>query len=960
MLSSQRRVDALGVCRALLYALLTVTALGLAYVTPAWAAGGMGEFGIETFESQILTENGAPATQAGSHPYKWTIAIVLTHHPSAEGMQPSGEVQNIHIDLPPGMIVNPTATTTRCSEAELEQKGECPNPSAVGEDTYKFGILGGLEGTSTVYNMETSPGEPAEIGFKAVFEGITVHVLGNVRTGNDYGLTGDVPDANQKVRFWANTITLYGKPEDAQKPFLTLPTSCGAPLITTITANSWQDPMVYLPEREVASHDSEGDPVPVTGCEKLSFTPRIAVQPTTHAADVPSGLNFEMTIPQEEVVPQKQEKIAHEESFTSLAEADLKDAVITLPAGMSVSPAAAEGLGACADTPEPAMDGEPERPGGEIELLSALPVKCPSSSKIGTIQVETPLLEQALEGSLYLAQQGTSPFPEGSNPFNSLVALYLVLEGKGVVLKLPGKVQLDIATGQLTTEFGEDPATTRSTGKPQFLPQIPFSHLKLDFFGGARAALVTPPTCGTYTVTSSLTPYSAPEGPPATPSSSFKINERCDGGQFNPSLVAGTEDNQAGAFSPLAVRLSRPEALEPEQDMDRIQVRMPPGLVGEVPSVMLCKEPQAEEGTCGQESLIGHVIAGVGAGPDPLYVTGEVFLTESYKGAPFGLSIVVPAVAGPFNLGVVNVRATVNVDPHTTALTVTTDPLPQILDGIPLQIRTVDVDVDRNHFISNPTNCAPMSIEATVASTFGMSAPVSSRFQVANCATLGFAPKFSATVSGHSSRVNGTSLDAKIAYPTSPQANIARAKFELPRQLPTRLKTLQKACSAAIFEANPASCSAASVVGIARAITPILPVVLSGPAYFVSHGGEAYPDLDIVLQGDGVRDDLVGSTFISKTKITSSTFKSVPDVLVSSFELYLPEGPDSVLTADGNLCKSVLKMPTTFVAQNGMEIHRSTSIAVSGCRKAKKGTKAAIVSKTSRDRQARGRASNEP
>ncbi len=932
--------------------LLVAVGLALACASPAYASDGLEEFGVEMFKSEILAdEEGAPASQAGSHPYDITITIVLNHRAvNGEGILPDGgEAQNVDVSLPPGMAVNPTATTIRCPEVELERTGECPSGSAVGEDTYHLGgALSNVEGHAEVYDMETPPSEPAEFGFTAISEGITIHVLGKVVTGGDYALAAEAPDINQQTHFWANTITLCGKPEaiespppqihcgkpqGTQKPFLTLPTSCGRPLETKMTANSWQDPLTYLPEMKSVSYDSEGNAVPVTGCDKLQFTPKLTVQPTTRAADSPSGLSVEISVPQEE-------------SFSELAEADVKEAVVTLPAGMSVSPAAAEGLGACTDTREPPNGSEPERPGGQIELLSALPAKCPPSSKIGTAQVETPLLEQPLEGSVYLAQQGTSPFPEGSNPFDSLVALYLVLEGKGVVIKLPGEVRLDPAIGQLTTEFGEDPTTTRSTGEPQFLPQLPFSHLKLNFFGGARAALVTPPTCGTYAVTSSLTPYSAPEsGPPATPSSSFNIDERCNGGQFAPSLVAGTENNQAGGFSALTVRLSRSESTEPEQQMDRIQVRTPPGLLGMVSSVTLCEEPQAEKGECGPASLIGHVTTSVGAGPDPLYVTGEVFLTGPYDGAPYGLSIVVPAVAGPFNLGAVKVRATVNVDPHTAALTVTSDPLPQILDGIPLQIRTVNVDIDREHFILNPTNCSPTLIEATVAGTLGASASPSSRFQAANCATLGFAPKFRVTVSGRTSYLSGTSLDAKITYPTGAQANIARVKVELPKQLPARLKTLQKACPAALFEADPASCPAASVVGIARTTTPVLPGMLSGPVYFVSHGGEAFPDLDIVLQGDGVRADLVGSTFISKANITSSTFKSVPDVPVSSFELYLPEGTDSALAANGNLCKSSLQMPATFIAQNGAEIHQNTSIAVSGCPK----TKAAKKKKAAKD-----------
>jgi hypothetical protein len=339
------------------------------------------------------------------------------------------------------------------------------------------------------------------------------------------------------------------------------------------------------------------------------------------------------------------------------------------------------------------------------------------------------------------------------------------------------------------------------------------------------------------------------------------------------------------------------------------------------------------------------VTVGVGSGAAPLYlpVPGQpqqpVFLTGPYKGAPFGLSFVIPAIAGPYNLGTVVVRAAINVDPNTAALTVTSDPLPTIIDGIPIQVKTVNVLIDRPGFVFNPTNCSQMSIGGSVTSREGSTASFSSPFQVTGCGDLGFKPGFKVSTSGKTSKAKGASLDARVSFPKGAlgtQANIAKVKVDLPKQLPSRLTTLQKACTAATFEANPGSCPAASVIGVVKAITPTLPTTLTGPVYFVSHGGEAFPSLVIVLQGDGVRVDLTAATFISKAGITSSTFKTIPDVPVSSFELYLPEGPYSALTANGrNLCRSKLVMPTVFTAQNGDVIHQSTPIAVTGCPKAK-------------------------
>jgi hypothetical protein len=391
---------------------------------------------------------------------------------------------------------------------------------------------------------------------------------------------------------------------------------------------------------------------------------------------------------------------------------------------------------------------------------------------------------------------------------------------------------------------------------------------------------------------------------------------------------------------------------------------MPPGLLGALAGVPLCGEPQASLGTCGEASRIGSMTVAAGTGAHPFYEKGQIYLTGPYAGAPFGLSVVVPTVAGPFNLGNVVVRAQIGVDPQTAALTVTSDPFPQVIDGIPLRLRTANVTIGRPGFIFNPTNCAQQHVTATIASAQGAQASVSAPFAVAGCSGLKFAPSFHVSTQGKTSKAGGASLDAKLTYPSgsevgtlpggtqsSPgaigsQANIAYVKVDLPKQLPSRLTTLQKACTAAVFNANPAGCPSASVIGVAKVSTPVLPVPLSGPVYFVSNGGAAFPNLLVVLQGYGVRVDLAGDTFISKAGITSTTFKTVPDVPFSSFELYLPEGRFSALGANlpakakGSFCGQSLTMPTEFVAQNGAVIKQSTKISVTGCPKKKKVKKA--------------------
>jgi hypothetical protein len=413
-------------------------------------------------------------------------------------------------------------------------------------------------------------------------------------------------------------------------------------------------------------------------------------------------------------------------------------------------------------------------------------------------------------------------------------------------------------------------------------------------------------------------------------------------------MIAGSTTDQAGAFTNFSLLLQRGDG---QQRIEKLQFKEPAGAAGMISQVPLCPEPQAAQGACSAASHIGHAVVTSGPGPYPLVLPQPgapelpIFLTGPYKGAPFGLSIVTPVIAGPFNLGTIITRAKIEVDPLTAQITITTDPLPQIVDGVPTDLRSINSIIDRPGFLFNPTNCTPAEFTGTAWSTPppgaagpGATAAISSHFGVGSCRELAFKPQFKVSTSGKTSRKNGASLDVKLAYPKAPfgsQANIASVKVKLPKQLPSRLTTLQKACTDKVFNANPAACPAASRVGTAMTTTPILPVALNGPVYFVSHGAAKFPELIIILQGYGVTVDLHGETFISKAGITSTTFKTVPDVPVGSFELTLPEGKFSALAANGNLCKQKLLMPTRITAQNGAVINQSTKIAVSGCAKPK-------------------------
>jgi hypothetical protein len=900
-------------------------------------SGSATPFGVQNYRLEAEEEGGAPDKRAGSHPFQMTSVLALNG--TANPVEPPAFARGLAFALPAGLIGNATVTP-QCTEAQFAaavgiRANECPQDTAIGFASLILTIneRGGptLGESVPLFNMVPAPGEPARFAFED--DRAPVFLDTSVRTGGDYGVTVASRNTTQDIALQSARVTFWGTPADPrhdsargwscidngywwgevggpegalppcaaleasqQRPLLTLPTSCTGPLQSSVVLTSW--PSREDPEGLSAAPFSLSEPaVSLTGCERLQFNPTLSVTPEAQAAATPTGVGVGIHIP---VL----------EDPEGLAEGNLKKAVVTLPTGLVVNPASANGLGAC--TP------------AEIGMNNANPVTCPDSAKIGTAEAASPAVHSPLTGSVYVAEQN-------NNPFGSLLALYLEVEGEGVLIKSAGEVHLDPTTGQVTTTFDN-------------LPQQASSDIRLHLFGGPHAPLSTPAGCGTYTTTSRLTPYNTTL--PSEPSSAFQITSGANGTGcgpqgFAPSFTAGGSNSQAAGFGAFSVTLSRQDQ---EQDLGGVVVTMPPGVSGLLRTVVQCPEPQAAQGTCSAASLIGHTTATAGAGPSPVSVSGQVFLTGPYRGAPFGLSIVVPAAVGPFNLGNVVVRAAVSVDPHTAQITVTSDALPRILQGIPLQIRTVNVSIDRAGFVFNPTNCEPLSVGGVLSSTQGALAAVSSHFQVTNCATLPFHPGFTVSTQAATSKKLGASLVVKVSFPKGAQANIKSVAVTLPKQLPARLTTIQQACTEAVFNANPAKCPAGSNIGVGTATTPILAGPLTGPAYLVSHGGAAFPNVVVILQGEGVTVDLVGSIDI-KHNVTSSTFASIPDAPISAFQLTLPEGPHSGLaavvpaSAKGSLCGQALTMPTTLDGQNGAVLKQNTKIAVTGCPRARKAAK---------------------
>jgi hypothetical protein len=885
-----------------------------------------------------LNRDGTIDEQAGSHPAGFVIHFELKTNSSGE--IEGEEVRDVLVDAPVGLAGNPDAVPT-CSRQSFEgESPRCSGNTQVGVLRARLSSIGTI--TVPLYNVTPPPGAPTMIGFSLL--GRNVLQYASVRSEDGYDLrvsSIDVPPVGVKEV----TETIWGVPADPANdperfcpegelgavavagcastapllPYLTLPAGCVAPLRTDVQVDSKLDPGDYLGEM-VESLNSGGVPSSLAGCDAVPFSPRVVSQATSRDAGSPSGLEFELRLPNEGLL-----------NPGGVAEAEPSKVVVALPEGFTANPSFAEGISGCSEAQYQAE-----------QLESVAGEGCPETSKLGSVISQTPLLKEPIEGSLYLA----APY---KNQFGSLLAIYMVLRApeRGVLVKQAGHVEPDLATGQLVTTF-------------ENLPPLPYSSFHLHFREGARAPLATPATCGQFETVTDLTPFSS--SVPVERDSFFTIEHGAEGGAcptggtppFTPGLVAGTVNNAAGAYSPLVLRITRKDG---EQEITGFATELPEGLTANLTGVPFCTEAniavarsktgtqELAEPSCPAASEIGHSQVGVGVGTVLAYAPGSLYLGGPYEGAPFSIVSISAAKVGPFDLGTVVVHLPLNVDPTSARVSIPQglpDQIPHIIDGIVVHVRDIQISVDREHFTINPTSCARKTISATVyGSGENFSSPAddvpattTTPFQDADCASLAFKPGFKVSTSGKTSRKDGASLDVKLTYPNAlqgTQANIHSVHVELPKALPARLSTLNHACLAAVFLENPAKCPSQSRVGVARATTPILPVSLEGPAYFVSHGGQKFPELIVVLQGDGVTIDLAGETFISQSGITSSTFKQVPDVPVGTFELKLPTGEYSALAANTNLCNTSLAMPTVFDAQNGAQIKQNTPITVEDC-----------------------------
>ncbi len=887
-------------------------------------------FGIDGLDGQVNADAaGDPFTQAGGHPYSAGGEIdfnrLTSPNPFLGAAFPVEPVKDVLVDLPPGFIGNPAAAA-KCTAVDLANSFGaaalplCAPASQVGVST--IATSGGTIGFAAVYNMVPPSGVAARFGFS--YGGTLVTVDGELRSGGDYGVSVNSRNVTEGLALVGTRLTFWGDPSDpshrderacpgeripwekgptcassaAPTAFLRNPTSCeheADGLTTTARIDSWKNPGAF-DEGTFLSHDPPGYPAAPadwgppqgpTGCDQVPFEPGITVQPTVNSADTPTGLTVDLTLPQTN-------------EPDAIATSDLKKAIVTLPAGMTVNPSSADGLRGCSQA--------------QIDLHGQNTVPdCPDGSRIGTVSIKTPLLDHEVKGTVYLASQG-------DNPFHSLLALYIVGEDpeSGVVLKLAGQVSAG-PDGQLTTTFDNQ-------------PQLPFEALHLTLKGGPRAPLRTPPTCGTKTTGAELSPWARPEEAVHL-ASSFQIASGPNGSAcansdaqrpFAPGFDAGSLNPLGGALSPFVLNLSRPDG---SQELAGLTIDTPPGLAAVLKGLPYCPDSalaaaagRSGEGggalelahpSCPPASQVGTVDAAAGAGPLPFHVAGRAYLAGPYKGAPLSIAVVIPALAGPLDLGTVMVRSALHVDPATARITVISDPLPQSLQNIPLDVRGASVSIDRPDFTINPTSCDRMTVGGTLLSAQGALANVSKGYQMLGCSKLPFKPRLSFRLEGKTGRGGHPALRATLkARPGD--ANIARAQVTLPHSEFLAQNHIRTICTRVQFAAD--QCPEGSIYGHARAITPLLDQPLEGPVYLRS-SNHNLPDLVASLGGQ-IHIDLDGRIDTFHRGIRN-TFEVIPDAPVTKFTLSMPGGAKGLLENSRNLCKSTNRATVLLDGQNG-------------------------------------------
>jgi hypothetical protein len=918
-----------------LYLIALLSVISTLLVASLGIESAQAAFGLKSLSTAFSRADGSEVRQAGSHPFEFTTDLEFnTRFDPVFGEIPDGATKDLQLDLPPGLVANPKATP-RCSSSDFINVIQslkiphCANDTAVGTVTVQNEVLGAYN-SFALWNLVPAPGELQKLGFIAL--GVPVTISVGINDAAPYHGVATVSDVPQPLSVFGATTTVWGNPVDpahdslrggcveavavsssptiiskgkcsagngTEKPFLTLPRSCESPLLTAFSIDSWQEPGDFVTR--------EAQAPAMTGCSKLGLSPQVSAQATTQEAESGSGFDLNIDISNEGI-----------SSSSGLSQSDIRKTVVTMPEGMTANPSFAEGLGSCSRT------------NFQAESLSSPPsVDCPGASRVGTVSVESPILEgETLPGSVYLAtpDDPSTIQPGAENPFDSLIALYIVIKDPnlGVVVKLAGKVEPDPRTGQLITTFDD-------------LPQFPVGHFNFHFREGARSPLVTPSSCGHYLVKSQFFPWAG--GPSTTISSNLQVDSGPGGIPcpsvplpFRPGFSAGSLSNNAGSYSPFLARLTRRDG---EQEITRFDAVLPPGVVGKIAGVAKCSAgavPLAKAKTARQEqanpscpasSQIGTTLGGAGVGEALTYVPGKLYLSGPVGRDPLSVIAITPALAGPFDAGTVVVHQGLTLDPNTAEVQIDgshAEPIPHILKGIPLRLRDLRISVSRHDFMLNPTNCDPSQTSASVFGSFrdplsvDDDVPISlaQRFQAANCSALGFKPQLSISLSGGTKRGDNPALKA-VVKPRNGDANFGSAVVTLPHSAFLEQSHIRTVCTRVQFGEN--RCPKGSIYGKARAVSPLLDEPLRGPVYLRS---SSHPLPDLVVALHGVVDvNLVGRISSYKARVRTS-FESVPDAPISKFTLKMQGGKKGLIVNSRNLCGHRSRAIAELNGQNGL------------------------------------------
>lgn len=835
----------------------------------ASAAGEFEAYGLKSVAAEIST------SAAARHPDLTTNIVWLPAHSNY-----SPQTEDVVIDLPPGLYGNPNAAP-RCATGEFISN-ECSPESQVGLSHLEIKNLGGIQ-VVPVYNLEPPHPQQEVARFGLLAPGFPIFIDVSVRTAGDYGVTAAIRGAPAAYPVEAAETTIWANPGSSQHDaerfppgpsaagavaFMTNPSACQQGNVD-FSVTSYQFPGQFF---------SAGAPLPsITDCSRLPFEPSFSAEPTSHAAGAPTGLKTTLVLPQH---------LGAGETAT----ATMREARVALPEGMQIAAGAANWIGTCSE----------EQVGFHREVDAA----CPDASRLGTATITSPVLSQPLNGFLF--QRRPSPGHQ--------FGLWLVSDELGMHVKLPGELEPDPDTGRLTAVFKD-------------LPQVPVSQIDLEVWGGPRAPLQNPDSCGTYVTDYSFKPHS--EDPAVTGRSQMQITEACDRG-FDPKLDAGVTKPVAGRFSPLIVDLTRPDG---DQALRGFELKLPDGELAKLKGVRLCPDADAAAGNCPAASRVGSVTASVGPGPEPLWVPQPekakpaVYLAGPHDDSPFSLVTVVPAQAGPFDLGNVVVRSGLGLDPDTNRAVVKADPLPQFFEGVGFDYRRLHVVIDRPKFSLNPTDCRAMRVESTVASTGGTLAHPSSRFQLDGCKRLRFKPTLSLTLQGGTNRSDYPALTA-VVKARKGDANIARTSVALPHSEFLAQEHIVTICTRKQFAAD--RCPKGSIYGQATAWTPLLNKPLKGPVYLRS-SDNLLPDLVAALGGE-LDVNLVGR-IDSPNETIRTTFAQVPDAPVTRFVLRMRGGKKGLLVNSVDICRGKERAQVAMRAQNGRALTLRPELQAAACGK---------------------------